>query len=242
VTEFWYRNDDETNPRTKTKELSTKAEARRLMKAKIEAKVEEGFEDVASRRAQQKDAQRALRERIASVRASMKASLSAGAKAKAKAKRRLPGPTSSTAETAPQKYTTSLPQLPPSYLDHVHSQGTDGEFERRVDPGKRRSPKLPGYPNRLVLHPLDRLPKLRKTFRSGLIPAADLTHPRDHRDLIPFGDDTQRTWMCWDPNARSSNGEMMICFIDGQLMDERTNAGYGLQKVLKSYRWTPPTR
>jgi len=33
---------------------------------------------------------------------------------------------------------------------------------------------------------------------------------------------------------------MMICFIDGDMGDRRTDAGYDLQKILKAYEWAPP--
>jgi hypothetical protein len=237
-TELSSRHDKELP--SKSKNLATKAEAQRLMKSKIAAKIAAGFVDAATRRAEQNQAKQALKERIANLKAAMTSSSNhPGTKTK-------PSKSTKTREKAPTSVkplpkAAKAPRLPPrSYLEHVRLHGSDGELERKAERSKRRSLKLPGYPGRLVIHPPARLAKMRKIFRSALIPATDLVRPHDHSALIPFADDTERTWMCWDPRTLRADGEMMICFIDGDLGDQRSDAGYDLQKILKEYERTRP--
>jgi predicted DNA-binding WGR domain protein len=129
---------------------------------------------------------------------------------------------------------------PPSYSAYVARLGTGGELERKVDRHLRRTKKLPGFPTRLLIYPATGLKKAEKIFQKSLIPLKDLKKPRDHSGLRPFGDDTERTWICWDPSERKRNGEMMICFIDGDDGDARTDAGYDLKRVLSFYERTEP--
>jgi len=139
------------------------------------------------------------------------------------------------------------PVLPPSYVAWANAYDwpraprnkvySSREFVRKVDPEARLSPKLPGYPGLLIIYPPERLPVQRKLFVDTLIPLSNLVPPAvDHSHLQPFGEDTSRTWMCWDPSMTKANGEMMICFIDGDDGDRRTNAGYSLSKILRAYR------
>jgi hypothetical protein len=105
-----------------------------------------------------------------------------------------------------------------------------------VHPNLRRSKKLPGYPPRLILYPLERLSTMQKLFVRSPIPLADLTAPVDHSHLLCFGHDTGHTSMCWDPTATKASGEMLIYFIDGADGDRRTDAGYALSGILRAYR------
>jgi predicted DNA-binding WGR domain protein len=126
-------------------------------------------------------------------------------------------------------------ELPSSYLSYIGRVGTLHELERTVDREKRRTKKLPGFPTRILIYPVAKLRGASKLFAKSLIPLTDLVKPRDHRALLPFGDDTERTWICWDPNLRKPNGEMMICFIDGDSGDERTDVGHDLGRILRHF-------
>jgi hypothetical protein len=201
------------------------------MKSRIADKLKEGFVDEKDLRAQQRDARKTLNDRMAATKAK-----AASRRPNLSAKRKSPSTRASTAEAKTRSKASPPPRLPPSYRKCVERHGTDSEFERKIDPDERRSPSRPGYPSRLVLFPQARLAKARKLFARSLIPAADLVEPHDHGNLLPFGDDTEQTWMCWDPSMRKSNGEMMICFIDGDHGDQRTDVGYNLERTLSAYR------
>jgi hypothetical protein len=231
VTEFWSARDGSGGPRSKNRELSSNAEATRLMKSRIAEKLKEGFVDEKELRARQRDARKALNDRMAVMKAQ-----AAGRKADVSVRRRPQPKRGSPAGAETRSKVLPPPPLPPSYKKCIERYGSDTEFERKVDPVKRRSPRRPGYPPRLTLYSQSRLVKARKLFTKSLIPATDLKQPHDHANLLPFGDDTERTWICWDPSSRKPNGEMKICFIDGDQGDQRTDAGYDLEKVLSAYR------
>ena len=157
-----------------------------------------------------------------------------------------PRATKTTSKQKPQPARGTAPDLPPSYVAWAKDYDwpkaprnkvySSREFVRKLEPESRRVQTLPGYPARLILYPPSRLSAQRKVFVRGLIPLGDLVRPEDHSHLRPFGDDTERTWICWDPSATKPSGEMLICFIDGNDGDRRTNAGYSLSKVLGAYR------
>jgi hypothetical protein len=126
--------------------------------------------------------------------------------------------------------------LPPSYLEFVRRFYTVGELRRKYDRDR--------FPYFLDLIPPSKLASDRDYFNECLESLGDTSvelreTARALEGLLPFGNNTSRTNICWDPTKTNDAGEMMICFVDGDewsIEKARTDVGYDLKEVLKYYQ------
>jgi predicted DNA-binding WGR domain protein len=126
-----------------------------------------------------------------------------------------------------------IPRFPPSYLVYLERFSALGELEQRYEREE--------FPNYLNIYTPDMLEEQRGHFREHLDMFFDGMAAKgkkiidDARKLIPFGFDTSRTDICWDPSKTTPDGEMAICFYNHEYT-RRTNAGGDLKEILKYYR------
>lgn len=243
ITTSWGRMG--TKGSSKSERSSSAAAAEKKVAALVKGKLAKGYSLAARKRAASSAAKTTRQPTPAQSSSVARKGASSAAPKKALPRARRAGAKS----RAPRKGNPSA--LTPSYVEWVRIQEAapqptgfrprqrwqvGPELERTVEPGSRRSKKLPGYPSRLIIYPPERLSKMQKLFVRALIPLADLKAPVDHSHLLCFGHDTERTSICWDRSATKPNGEMLICFIDGDDGDRRTDAGYDLPRILRAYR------
>jgi hypothetical protein len=131
-----------------------------------------------------------------------------------------------------------LPRLPPSYLEYIHRFRALGELKMKY----RRE----GFPFFLNVLPPSWLTRIGEYFREGFAPSADITpeaveKAKALRVLVPFGNDTSRTSICWDPARATPEGELWICLVDSELWT-RTDVGHDLTDILKYYAPSSLTR
>jgi hypothetical protein len=126
--------------------------------------------------------------------------------------------------------------LPPSYLEFLERFYVIGELRQQYARDK--------FPYFLNLVAPGRLVSERDMWRKSLEASADVNVKlrqavKDLGGLLPFGTDASRGWICWDPTKINADGEMLICFVDGDEVgfgEARTDVGYDLKQVLKYYR------
>ena len=127
-----------------------------------------------------------------------------------------------------------VPRLPPSYLTFIERFEALGELMLRYQREKD------DFPNYLNITPPERLERYRDDFIKLLDSFADTSvqmrqRAKDLRGLLPFGSDTSRTDICWDPSKTSPEGEMAICFYNHEY-DRRVEAGFDLKEIVKYFR------
>jgi predicted DNA-binding WGR domain protein len=126
-----------------------------------------------------------------------------------------------------------IPRFPPSYLVYLERFKKLGELEQRYE--------REDFPHFLNIYTPDWLEEQRGHFLEHLEMDFDMWTAEAKkivtaaRKLIPFGYDTSRTDICWDPARKTPNGEMTICFYHHDYA-RRTNAGPDLKEVLKYYK------
>ena len=124
-------------------------------------------------------------------------------------------------------------RLPPSYLVYLERFKQLGELEQRYE--------REDFPYFLNIYTPDLLDDQRDQFRKLLDMFFDSMTAEGQkiieaaRKLIPFGFDTSRTDICWDPSRTAPDGEMAICFYNHEFT-RNTNAGRDLKEVVKYYR------
>jgi hypothetical protein len=126
--------------------------------------------------------------------------------------------------------------LPPSYLEYVKRFYVIGELRKRYERDK--------FPYFLNLVAPGSLVGERDMFVKSLGAGADISvKQREAREelggLLPFGTDASRSWICWDPTKTKPDGEMLICFLDGNEVgfgEARTDVGYDLKEVVKYFQ------
>ena len=123
-------------------------------------------------------------------------------------------------------------RLPLSYLEYLRRFLALGELTLENEHND-----LPTFLN---VHALKDLVERRDNFRRTLesAAAAGEVSPKALKalsDLIPFGYDTSRTDICWNPSRAAAQGEMAICFYDHET-GKRRDVGQDLWEVLKHYR------
>jgi hypothetical protein len=129
-----------------------------------------------------------------------------------------------------------VPALPPSYLEYVKRFYVIGELRKRYERDK--------FPYFLNLVAPGSLVGERDMFVKSLGAGADISvKQREAREelggLLPFGTDASRSWICWDPTKTKPDGEMLICFLDGNEVgfgEARTDVGYDLKEVVKYFQ------
>jgi len=131
--------------------------------------------------------------------------------------------------------TLGISRLPPSYLAYIERFGSFGELNLRYEREEKYH-----FPNYLNIFPPDRLKKSHEDFISVLDHFADTSvemrkRAKDLRGLLPFGYDTSRTDICWDPSKTASDGEMAICFYNHEY-DRRVELGRDLKEIVKYFK------
>jgi hypothetical protein len=129
-----------------------------------------------------------------------------------------------------------IPALPPSYLEYLRRFYAAGELRQKYEREK--------FPYFLQLLAPAGLAAYCDAYEDSLSSSADITvelrqTAKTLSGLLPFGSNTSRVWICWDPKQRNADGEMMICFIDGDEWNAakaRTDLGYDLKEVVKYYQ------
>jgi len=124
-------------------------------------------------------------------------------------------------------------RLPPSYLVYLERFNRFGELEQRY--------QREDFTHFLNIWTPDVLADQRAHFRELLdmffndVTAEAKKRINAARNLIPFGSDTSRTDICWDPARTTPDGEMAICFYDHDDVRSR-NAGRDLKEIVKYYQ------
>jgi predicted DNA-binding WGR domain protein len=146
----------------------------------------------------------------------------------ARARRRKP---SASYDAAAVAKALGIRRLPPSYLAFVDRFGPLHDLRRRY--------AREGFPGDLgVLGPRE-LAHYRELFLSWL-DVFGLTNVDEARPLLPFGRDTSRVCICWDPAQTGADGEMQICFYSLE-HGTRVRVGRDLREVLKYFKPGPST-
>jgi predicted DNA-binding WGR domain protein len=129
--------------------------------------------------------------------------------------------------------TLRIARLPPSYLEYLTRFGPLGELELRYE--------REDFPNHLNVFPPGELLRQRDAHGKALDVFFADPSPEGQklskvgRKLLPFGYDTSRTVICWDPSRATPNGELAISFFNYELA-RHTKLGTDLKEVVKYYR------
>jgi hypothetical protein len=140
------------------------------------------------------------------------------------------------AEPATVAKNLGIAALPPSYLEFISRFYPLGELRKKYQRAT--------FPYFLDILAPARLVDERDFFEMGLASSANVNAElgqaaKNLSGLLPFGSDTSRVSICWDPKQTNADGEMLICFVD---RDEpsadkaRADVGYDLKEIVKYYQ------